>query len=149
MKTLSLVLLWAAMAAGQVHSVNQCPDDCICDARTNKVVACSPTFGFGDPAKITTKATTTINPKEDLCHDKDGKDVCPPPRSVPAVRKTRKVCAEYEKYTICWDSACQPSCKTMKDELYWTCDDPSIPGGADRALIPSENNKKAMCLLIE
>ena len=93
-----------------------------------------------------------INPKQDLCHDKDGKDICPPPRSVPAVRKTKIVHYKGE----CWGADVGPGVGgslicAHKDvtEPYWTCDDPSIPGGADRALLVSENQKKAMCLLVE
>ena len=113
MKTLSLVLLWAAMAAGQTLVP---PKKC--------------ESGFYRQTPIGTL----------VCMDES--------RSVPAVRKTRRVEARWQGCSygmICGNETLVPE----HDEPYWTCDDPSIPGGADRALIPSENGKKAMCLLVE
>ena len=133
MKFLSLVLLCAAMAAGQTTGILKTTQNCrkelasdgcnictICDGglTTCTAMACLKSPSFVDPTP-------------------------PPPRSVPAVRKTRSSCSVVGTFI---NTAVPTSCH---DEQYWTCDDPSIPGGADRALLVSENQKKAMCLLVE
>ena len=74
-------------------------------------------------------------------------DIGQSPRSVPAVRKTRKVdaismmgakeCRERNGIV-----AAEGLCSNWY-EPYWTCSNP------DRALLVSENQKKAMCLLVE
>ena len=113
-QAIAFVLLCAAMAAGQMMPTNLAPT-----------------------AKMCLKSDgTNVGAKWITCPE-------PPPRSVPAVRKTRSSCSVVGTFT---NTAVPTSCH---DEQYWTCDDPSIPGGADRALLVSENQKKAMCLLVE
>ena len=126
-QAIAFVLLWAAMAAGQTTGTQPFQH-----------------YNADSPVGI-------------VCLSKDGTRpiACPapPPRSVPAVRKTRKVDAismmdQKECRKLNGMVSAEGLCSSW-DEHYWTCNDPSIPGGADRALVVSENGKKAMCLLVE